>query len=76
MDALKVAFLEIRKARDCESVRSLLLDCWLIAVERGEEEALKFAAMYRRGIEDYERQRVALALFGRWKKEGDECASS
>lgn len=76
MDALKVAFLEIRSVRDCESVRNLLVDCWLIALERGEDEGLKFAAaVYRRGIEEYERQRVALALFGRWKGES-ECAPS
>lgn len=53
MDRLKAALVEIRAIRDCEAVHNLLLDCWLVGVERGEEEALRHADMLRRCIAEY-----------------------
>lgn len=66
MDALKAAFAEIRKVRDCESVRALLFDCWQVALERGEAEGLLWAAMVRRGVEEYERRERERTAFGAW----------
>lgn len=71
MDALKAAFAEIRQVRDTEGVHSLLLDCWLVAVEKGEAEGLKWAAMLKRSIEEYVRHERATQVFGKWKREGD-----
>ena len=77
MNALSELFVAIRAVRDTEGVHALLLDCHLLAVERGEAEGVAHARMLLKSITEYERQCAALAVFGRWPRaEETECASS
>ena len=77
MNALSELFVAIRAVRDTEGVHALLLDCHLLAVERGEAEGVSHAKMLLRAITEYERQFAALAVFGKWPRaEETECASS
>lgn len=61
MDALKAAFAEIRAVLDTEGVHDLLLDCYLLACERGERDGLAQATVLRRAVEEYARYERALA---------------
>ena len=77
MSVLGDLFVAVRAVRDTEGVHALLLDCHLLAVERGEAEGVAHARMLLKSITEYERQCAALAVFGRWPRaEETECASS
>ena len=77
MNALGDLFVAIRAVRDTEGVCLLLLDCHLLAVERGEAEGVAHARMLLKSITEYERQCAVLAVFGKWSRaEEVECASS
>ena len=75
MNVLGDLFVAIRAVRDTEGVHALLLDCHLLAVERGEAEGVAHARMLLKAIT--ERQCAVLAVFGKWSRaEEAECESS
>lgn len=75
MEDLEKAIGRILAVRDCPTVRRLCLDAWALGVKHGESNGLKYAEMYQRCIEEWERaRRAAESLASYPKNDGEGCA--